>query len=433
MIPVRIWVYSPSSLRTFTLSNNNDIKSHHRSFKDEYQHFQSLALSLDMTRGKPSPAQLDLSRSLLSLPGQDFVSRAGLDTRNYGVIDGLPEIKSLFAEILECPPDQVIVGGNSSLTMMYDTLQRACQFGVSGSAAPWNTQTNRKFLCPAPGYDRHFLITEHLGFELVSVTMTDTGPDMDQVEWLVKNDASIKGIWCVPKYSNPTGCCYSDETVTRLASMTTAATDFRILWDNAYSEHHFTETRPGLANIGDLCARAGNEDRVVQFASTSKISFPGAGVAAMSSSPTNIADAKKHLSVQGIGPDKINQLRHVQLFGNLEGLRNHMAAHADLIRPKFDRVDKILNETLGPWNIATWTKPLGGYFISLDIQDGQARKVIDLAASAGVKLTAAGAPFPYGKDPSDRNIRIAPTFPSIEEMDQATQVLATCIKLVASA
>ena len=414
------------------MSSTATIKSHHAQFKADYDSFLSRSLSLDMTRGKPSPAQLALSKPLLSLPGDDFMTESGTDTRNYGIVDGLPEIKSLFSELLGCCEDQVIVGGNSSLTMMYDSLQRACQFGVPGGDGPWNNDTNRKFLCPTPGYDRHFLITEHLGFELINVAMTDQGPDMDQVSWLVKDDPSIKGIWCVPKYSNPTGCCYSENTVSTLATMPTAADDFRIIWDNAYAEHHFTDHHVALANIGELCAQAGHGNRAIQFASTSKMSLPGAGVAAMASSPENIADAKAHLNVQGIGPDKINQLRHLQLFGDLAGLRAHMREHATLIKPKFDRVDAILEEILGPWGIASWTKPQGGYFISLDIQEGQASKVIQLAADAGVRLTAAGAPFPYGKDPFDKNIRIAPTFPSIEEIDLATRVLATCVALVAS-
>ena len=414
------------------MSSTATITSHHAQFRADYDGFLSQSLSLDMTRGKPSPAQLALSKPLLSLPGDNFTTQSGTDTRNYGIIDGLPEIKTLFSELLGCNKDQVIVGGNSSLTMMYDSLQRACQFGVPGGNGPWNNDKNRKFLCPTPGYDRHFLITEHLGFELISVAMTDQGPDMDQVRWLVKDDPGIKGIWCVPKYSNPTGCCYSEATVNALATMSTAADDFRIIWDNAYAEHHFTDHHPALANIGELCALAGHDNRAIQFASTSKMSLPGAGVAAMASSPENIADAKTHLNVQGIGPDKINQLRHLQLFGDLAGLRAHMREHAALIKPKFDRVDAILEETLGPWGIASWTRPQGGYFINLDIQDGQASKVIQLAADAGVRLTAAGAPFPYGKDPFDKNIRIAPTFPNIEEIDLATRVLATCVALVAS-
>lgn len=408
------------------------IQSHHSDFLSQYQSFLSLNLSLDMTRGKPSAAQLDLSRRLMTLPGEDHLSPGGVDTRNYRVLDGLPELKSLFGELLGVDPGNVIVGGNSSLTMMYDTLQRACQFGVPGGNTPWNTEPQRKFICPTPGYDRHFLITQHLGFELISVDMTDTGPDMNQVEKLVQHDSGIKGIWCVPKYSNPTGCCYDEETVKRLASMSTAAPDFKIMWDNAYAEHHFSDDHPALANIASHSHQAGNANRIIQFASTSKMTLPGAGVAAMASSEENIADAKKHLNVQGIGPDKVNQLRHLQLFGDLIGLRAHMKEHGKLVKPKFDLVDEILQQELGQWNIASWTRPKGGYFISLDIAPGLAKKVIEMAKQAGVKLTGAGAPFPYGKDPMDRNIRIAPTFPTMEDIQQATRVLCTCIKLASS-
>lgn len=390
-----------------------------------------MQLSLDITRGKPSPKQLDLSNGLLTLPGDQYV-QDGTDTRNYGGLDGLPPMKALFAEILEVPTDKVVVGGNSSLNMMYDTLARGCQFGVPGGDGPWHKTDSRKFLCPTPGYDRHFKVTEHLGFELVQVDVNDAGPNMDQVEDLVANDHDIKGIWCVPKYSNPTGCCYSPETVERLARMS-AAPDFRILWDNAYAEHHLSDERPMLANILELCAAAGNENRVIQFASTSKISHPGSGVACLAASDENVADIKKHLSVQTIGPDKVNQLRHAQMFKDIDGLRDHMQKHAALVKPKFDLVDQVLQRELGGLDIATWTRPKGGYFISLDAPDNTAKKIIQLAADAGVKLTGAGAPFPYGRDPRDRNIRIAPTFPELEEVGQAIEVLATCIKLAASA
>lgn len=390
-----------------------------------------MQLSLDITRGKPSPEQLDLANGLLSLPGDQYV-QDGTDTRNYGGLDGLPPMKALFAEILEVSADQVIVGGNSSLNMMYDTLARGCQFGVPGGDGPWHNTETRKFLCPTPGYDRHFKVTEHLGFELIRVEVNDAGPDMDQVEELASNDHDIKGIWCVPKYSNPTGCCYGQETIERLARMS-AAPDFRILWDNAYAEHHLSDERPELANIMDLCAAAGHENRVIQFASTSKISHPGSGVACLAASDENVADIKKHLSVQTIGPDKVNQLRHIQMFKDIDGLRDHMKKHAALVKPKFDLVDQVLRRELGDLHIATWTRPKGGYFISLDAPDNTAKKIIQLAADAGVKLTGAGAPFPYGHDPRDRNIRIAPTFPVLEEVGQAIEVLATCIKLAASA
>jgi DNA-binding transcriptional MocR family regulator len=409
----------------------NILRQQRNQLEQQYQDFKNMQLSLDITRGKPSSMQLDLANGLLSLPADQYLLD-GTDTRNYGGLDGLPPMKALFAEILEVSADNIIVGGNSSLNMMYDTLARGCQFGVPDGAEPWHRTETRKFICPSPGYDRHFKVTEHLGFELLTVDITDDGPDMDQVEALVSSDHDIKGIWCVPKYSNPTGSCYSNDTVKRLAKMP-AASDFRILWDNAYAEHHLGDERPELANIMEHCLAAGNPNRVIEFASTSKISHPGSGVACLAASDTNIADIKTHLSVQTIGPDKVNQIRHLQLFKNLQGLRAHMQKHAALVKPKFDLVDEILERELGDLGIATWTKPKGGYFISLDAPDGTAKKIIELAADAGVKLTGAGAPFPYGKDPRDRNIRIAPTFPILEEVGQATEVLTTCIKLAASA
>jgi DNA-binding transcriptional MocR family regulator len=410
--------------------NREALRPGHEQYQAAYQAFRARGLDLDITRGKPSVAQLDLANDILSLPGDKYIE-GGVDTRNYGGIDGLAGMKKLFAGILEVPDANVIVGGNSSLTLMYETLARGCLFGVPGGDGPWHDIPGRKFLCPVPGYDRHFLITQHLGFELIAVGMDDNGPLMDEVESLVAADPAIKGIWCVPRYSNPTGCCYSDEVVRRLASMPAAA-DFRILWDNAYAEHHLDGPGAPLANILTLCAQAGNPDRVIEFASTSKISHPGSGVAALAASETNLADIKRHLGVQSIGPDKVNQLRHLRLFGDLDGLRAHMKRHAALVKPKFDRVDEILTRELAEPGIAHWTRPAGGYFISLDVPDGTARRVIELAAEAGVKLTTAGAPFPYGSDPNDRNIRIAPTFPELEEVGLATEVLAACVKLAAS-
>ena len=410
-----------------------DLRARHPQWRDEYARLKGLSLSLDMTRGKPSPAQLDLSNRILSLPGDDYRDD-NTDTRNYGGLDGLPAVKRLFGAILGVAPQNVIVGGNSSLAMMYDTLARACQFGVPGSGGdgPWNRVAERKFICPTPGYDRHFLVTEHLGFRLIAVEMTVHGPDMAQVEALVAGDETIKGIWCVPKYSNPDGACYAGETVRRLAAMQAAAADFRIMWDNAYAEHHLGEDRPVLENIAQHCESAGNPDRVIQFASTSKISHPGSGVAAMASSVANVANARAHIAVQSIGPDKVNQLRLLKLFGDLAGLRAHMKKHAVLVKPRFDLVQEILERELGGLGVARWSTPKGGYFISLDIADGTAKRVVQLAGEAGVKLTAAGAPFPYGKDPGDRNVRIAPTFPSLDDIRQATEVLTACVKLAAS-
>ena len=418
------------SISSSTHPDVPDPRSRFGEFKDRYDHFVKRNFSLNLTRGKPSKQQLDLSNGLLTLPGEGWPD-IEIDPRNYGGLDGLIATKQLFAGILQVDPDNVIVGGNSSLNMMFDTLSRACLFGVAGGDQPWSRLTTKKFLCPTPGYDRHFLITEHLGFELVPVGIDENGPDMDQVEALAQKDHSIKGIWCVPKYSNPTGSCYSDETVSRLAAMS-AAPDFRIMWDNAYAEHHLTDTPPALGNILEACTAAEHGDRVVEFASTSKISYPGAGVAALAASEKNIADFKRHLNVQTIGPDKMNQLRHLALFKDINGLRQHMEKHKALVKPKFDCVQSVLESELAGLNIARWTRPKGGYFISLDIPDGYAKRVIELAAKAGVALTNAGAPFPYGIDPRDRNIRIAPTFPPLEDVKSATEVLATCVKLAVS-
>ena len=409
---------------------SENLKAHDAEFAAQYELFKAQGLNLDITRGKPSAAQLDLSNALLIQPGDHF-SDNGTDARNYGGLDGLPKMKALFAAILEVAPVNVIVGGNSSLNMMYDTLARACQFGVAGGNGPWNQSAGRKFLCPVPGYDRHFMVTAHLGFELVSVDMRDDGPDMDQVEALAAADNDIKGIWIVPRYSNPTGSTISEDKARRLATMA-ASPDFRIMWDNAYAEHHLTDEVAPLANIMTLCEQAGNPNRVIEFASTSKITHPGSGVAALAAATENITDIKNHLSVQTIGPDKVNQLRHLVLFPDLPALRAHMKRHSALIKPKFDLVEEILQRELGNSGIARWTKPTGGYFVSLDIADGLAREVVRLAADAGVKLTSAGAPFPHGNDPRDRNIRIAPTFPTEQELATATEVLTCCVKLAAS-
>ncbi|MGI9311328.1 MAG: aminotransferase [bacterium] len=407
----------------------------HKRLRDEYARLKSLSLSLDMTRGKPSAAQLDLSNRVLALPADEYVYTDGdarIDTRNYGGLDGLPAVKRLFAEILEVEPQQVIVGGNSSLTLMHDTVARACLFGAVDGDRPWSRIEDRKFICPSPGYDRHFLITEHLGFELLAVEMREDGPDMDQVEEIAGADDAVKGIWCVPRHSNPDGACYGARTVRRLAEMQTAAADFRILWDNAYAEHHLFDPPPPLESIARCCAHAGNPNRVVQFASTSKIVHPGSSVAAMAMSEANAADARAHIAAQSIGPDKVNQLRLAQLFGDLAALRAHMKKHAALVKPKFDLVQEILARELGDAKYVRWTQPKGGYFISLDTADGTAARAVRLADDAGVKLTAAGAPFPYGNDPRDRNIRIAPTFPPLDDIRQATEVLAVCVQLAAS-
>ncbi len=413
-----------------------------KQLQNRYAEFQSRKLALDMTRGKPAAAQLDLAGELLNLPGgDDFKDAAGTDCRNYGGVEGLPETRALFGEFLEMPADQVIIGGNASLTIMHDTVLRALTHGVpvaGGAGKAWfeggegaGSKSPVKFLCPSPGYDRHFSICEHFGIEMIVVGMNDQGPDMAQVEKLVADDAAIKGIWCVPKYSNPTGVTYSDEVVDRLAKMKTAAPDFRIFWDNAYAVHHLTDTPDRLKNIYTACDAAGNADRVLIFGSTSKITLAGSGLAAFAASKANVADAKKHLSMQTIGPDKINQLRHLRFLKDMAGINAHMKKHAQIIKPKFDAVLEILEKELGEAQIATWTKPNGGYFISLDTPAGCAAQVVKLAAEAGVKLTGAGATFPYKKDPNDSNIRIAPTLPPPADIATASEVVAVCVQLAA--
>ena len=392
--------------------------------------FQTRGQHRIMARGRPSPEQLDLANPLLALPDSaDYQSAEGIDCRSYGGIDGLPEMKQLFGGILNCPAQNIVVGGNSSLAMMHDALVRAYVWGISGGDTPWREQGTIRFLCPSPGYDRHFLITELFGFEMLPVEMTSTGPNMDQVESLAL-DPSVKGIWCVPRYSNPTGVTYSDEIVERLSQMQ-AAPDFRIFWDNAYAEHHLVDHPTPLGNILAACAGADHADRVLMFASTSKMSFAGGGVAAMGASAHNIADARTKIGVQTIGPDKLNQLRQLHFFKDLNGLRIHMRANARILKPKFDLVEKILQRELGDKQIAQWSKPAGGYFVNLNVPDGCARQIIALTAEAGVTLTPAGTSFPHGLDPNDRNIRIAPTFPALEDVRQAMEILTLCVELVA--
>jgi DNA-binding transcriptional MocR family regulator len=397
-------------------------------YEARYAAIKEKGLKLDMTRGKPSNEQLDLANGLLTALGAgDYKAADGTDTRNYGGLDGLPEMKAIFAELLETTPANVIVGGASSLTMMHDAVVRGLLHGVPDGAGPWS-QSKIKFLCPSPGYDRHFAICQHHGIEMITIDIDSNGPDMATVEKLVASDASIKGMWCVPKYSNPTGETYSAAVVERLAGMKTAAPDFRLFWDNAYAVHDlYPETEP-LLDILAASREAGHADRPLVFASTSKISFAGAGVGAMAASPANIADAKRHLTVQTIGPDKVNQLRHVAFYKDFAGLRAHMARHAELLRPKFEAVGQIFERELGS-SIASWTKPRGGYFISLDTLDGCASRVVSLANGAGVKLTAAGATFPYGRDPRDRNIRIAPSLPPLDQIRVAMEVVSVCVAL----
>ena len=400
--------------------------------KAEYKKMQAKDLRLDMSRGKPSLEQLDLSMGLMDVLNSDSDLRCedGTDCRNYGVLDGIKEAKELMGDMMEVPYDHLIIYGNSSLNIMYDTISRSYTHGVMGNT-PWCKLDKVKFICVVPGYDRHFGVTEYFGIENVCVPMLETGPDMDLVEKLVSTDESIKGIWCVPKYSNPTGNSYCDETVRRFARLKPAAKDFRIYWDNAYTIHHLYDLdQDHLIEILAECKRAGNPDMVYKFASTSKVSFPGSGIAAIASSLNNLEDIKKQLKNQTIGHDKVNQLRHVRYFKNIHGMVEHMKKHADSLRPKFEAVESILEKELGGLGIAKWTNPKGGYFISFDTMDGCAKDVVDACKKAGVVMTPAGATYPGGKDPHDRNIRIAPSFPPAEDMKTAAQLLALCTKLV---
>ena len=397
-----------------------------------YEEKKALNLQLDMSRGKPSPSQLDVSLGLMDALNSSSVlkSEDGTDCRNYGVLDGIPEAKKLMADMMGTTADHIIIFGNASLTIMYDSISRSYTHGVLGST-PWCKLDKVKFLCPVPGYDRHFAITERFGIEMINVPMTQDGPDMDMVEELVANDDSIKGIWCVPKYSNPQGYCYSDETVRRFANLKPAAKDFRIYWDNAYVIHHlYEDNQVEIPDIISECEKAGNPNLVYEFASTSKVSFPGSGIAAMAASAENLADVKKQMTIQTIGYDKLNQLRHVAYFKNIDGLKAHMKKHADAMRPKFEAVLKVLDEELTGAEIGSWVKPLGGYFISFDAMEGCAKKIVAKCKEACVTLTNAGATFPYGKDPKDSNIRIAPSFPTPEEMAVATDLFVLCVKLV---
>ena len=398
----------------------------------EFDEVKAKNLKLDMSRGKPSAAQLNLSMEMMDVlnSSSDLIGEDGVDCRNYGVLDGITEAKQLLADMMEVPKDNIVIFGNSSLNIMYDTIARAMTHGVLGST-PWAKLDKVKFLCPVPGYDRHFAITEHFGIEMINVPMTATGPDMDMVEKLVAEDEAIKGIWCVPKYSNPQGITYSDETVHRFATLKPAAKDFRIFWDNAYGIHHLYEDKQDyLTEILMEWKKAGNPDMVYKFSSTSKISFPGSGIAAIAASDANLKEIREMMKVQTIGHDKLNQLRHVRYFKDIHGMVEHMKKHADIMRPKFDAVLETLDRELGGLGIGSWIAPRGGYFISFDAMEGCAKAIVAKAKEAGLVMTGAGATFPYGKDPKDSNIRIAPSYPTPEELKTAAEIFVLSVKLV---
>lgn len=398
----------------------------------QYEELKSKGLALDMSRGKPAAAQLDMGMDMMDVldSKSSLKSEAGMDCRNYGVVDGLPEAKKLMAEMAGTKPENVIVYGNSSLNVMFDTVSRAMTHGLLGNT-PWCKLDKVKFLCPSPGYDRHFGVTEHFGIEMIAVPMTENGPDMDIVEKYVSEDEAVKGIWCVPKYSNPEGVVYSDETVRRFAALKPAASDFRIFWDNAYCVHHlYEEDQAEILDIISECEKAGNPDMVFEFASTSKVTFAGAGISILASSPANLAEVKAHMAVQTIGHDKVNQLRHVRYFKDMDGIKAHMMKHAAIMRPKFEAILEVLNKELTGLGIGSWRAPKGGYFISFQSLEGCAKAIVAKAKEAGLVMTGAGATYPYGKDPQDSNIRIAPSCPTPEELTVAGQVFVLSVKLV---
>ncbi len=419
-------------MKPYTEMTKEELAGEIMELRMEYRKFQGMELKLDMSRGKPCLDQLDLSMGMMDALNSkaDLSCEDGTDCRNYGKLDGIHEAKVLIGDMMENNPDNILIFGNSSLNVMYDQISRSYTHGVMGNT-PWCKLDKTKWLCPVPGYDRHFSITEYFGIEMIPVPMTPTGPDMDMVESLVSSDDAIKGIWCVPKYSNPQGYSYNDETVRRFARLKPAARDFRIYWDNAYGLHHlYDDHQDYLIEILAECKRAGNPDLVYKFSSTSKVTFPGSGLAAIATSANNLEDIKTQLKHQTIGHDKVNQLRHVRFFKNIHGMVEHMRKQADVIRPKFEAVENIFEEKLGGLGIAEWTKPNGGYFISFDGMEGTAKLIVDRAMKAGVKLTPAGSTWPYHKDPKDNNIRIAPTYPTLEDIETASRLFTVCVRLV---
>ena len=409
-----------------------ELQSLKKELEAQFAEIKAKNLKLDMSRGKPSKAQLDLSMGMMDVLSSEanLTCQEGVDCRNYGVLDGINEAKQLLSDMSEVPKENIVIFGNSSLNVMYDTISRSMTHGVMGST-PWCKLDKVKFLCPVPGYDRHFAITEHFGIEMINIPMTPEGPNMDMVEALVNNDETVKGIWCVPKYSNPQGYTYSDQTVRRFARLKPAAKDFRIYWDNAYTIHHLhDDNQDYLIEILMACKQEGNPDMVYKFCSTSKISFPGSGIAAIAASTANLADIRKQMTIQTIGHDKVNQLRHARYFKDIHGVVEHMRKHADILRPKFEAVIDVLNQELSGLEIGSWTEPRGGYFISFDSLEGCAKAIVAKAKEAGVIMTPAGATFPYGKDPKDSNIRIAPSFPTPEELSMAANIFVLSVKLV---
>ena len=421
-------------MKPYAQLSREELMAEKAALEAQFAEIKAKKLKLDMSRGKPSHDQIVLSDAMMDVLHSNsyFNDETGTDCRNYGVLRGIPEAKRLMGAMSEVDENDMIIFGNSSLNIMFDTVSRSYTHGVCGET-PWCKLDKVKFLCPVPGYDRHFRITEYFGIEMINIPMTETGPDMDLVEKYVESDPAVKGIWCVPKYSNPQGYSYSDETVRRFAHLKPAAPDFRIYWDNAYSIHHLyddPDRQDVILEILSECREAGNPDIVFKFISTSKVTFPGSGLAALTASKKNLDDAAKHMLVQTIGHDKMNQLRHVRFFGNMANMHEHMRRHAAILRPKFEMLYDIFETSLGALEIGSWTKPKGGYFISFDALDGCAKAIVAKCAEAGVKLTPAGATFPYGKDPRDRNIRIAPSYPELDELEKAAQVFVLAVRLV---